>query len=440
MSNLDKEREGISEHVSLPSKSQVMKFEDYHFVPELTRAIHEQGWRRPTDIQYRSITNVLNGEDLLAVAQTGTGKTAAFAIPLIQLIEKQKRVQRRQDGLKCIVLAPTHELVSQLVEVFEGLCKYTTVEVTGLYGGVKYDDQIVDLKNRVDIVVATPGRLFDLMSQGYVIAHRVSRLVLDEADHMLDLGFIHDIRQLVANLPGRQQTLFYSATINEKIKKIAYSLIKQSAIRIQISPKNPIAGNIHHTVAFMEMDDKRFFLERLIREHEEDKVMVFVRTMVRAERVKKAMERVGIASLCLHRDVDQNEREASLDLFKQGVVTVLISTDLSARGIDVDNVRYVVNYDLPEQPENYVHRVGRTGRMRKKGEAVSFCSPDERPLLKEIEEYTGEKIEVLNIEGGDYQETILFSEQHDTDWRKLMELSEELDAKSKKKKVKKKRK
>lgn len=376
----------------------------------------------------------------MAVAQTGTGKTAAFAIPLIQLIEKQKRVQRRQDGLKCIVLAPTHELVSQLVEVFEGLCKYTTVEVTGLYGGVKYDDQIVDLKNRVDIVVATPGRLFDLMSQGYVIAHRVSRLVLDEADHMLDLGFIHDIRQLVANLPGRQQTLFYSATINEKIKKIAYSLIKQSAIRIQISPKNPIAGNIHHTVAFMEMDDKRFFLERLIREHEEDKVMVFVRTMVRAERVKKAMERVGIVSLCIHRDVDQNEREASLDLFKQGVVTVLISTDLSARGIDVDNVRYVVNYDLPEQPENYVHRVGRTGRMRKKGEAVSFCSPDERPLLKEIEEYTDEKIEVLEIDGGDYQETILFSEQHDTDWRKLMELAQELDDKSKKKKVKKKKK
>jgi ATP-dependent RNA helicase RhlE len=162
--------------------------------------------------------------------------------------------------------------------------------------------------------------------------------------------------------------------------------------------------------------------------------------MVRAERVKKAMERVGIVSLCIHRDVDQNEREASLDLFKQGVVTVLISTDLSARGIDVDNVRYVVNYDLPEQPENYVHRVGRTGRMRKKGEAVSFCSPDERPLLKEIEEYTDEKIEVLEIDGGDYQETILFSEQHDTDWRKLMELAQELDDKSKKKKVKKKKK
>lgn len=413
-----------------------MKFSDYHFVPELTRAINEEGWRRPTDIQFKSITNVLNGEDLLAVAQTGTGKTAAFAIPLIELIEKQKRVQRRQDGLKCIVLAPTHELVKQLVEVFESLTKYTSVEVTGLYGGVSYDDQVEDLQNRVDIAIATPGRLFDLISQGYVKTHRVTRLVLDEADHMLDLGFIHDIRQLVANLPKRQQTLFYSATINDHIKKIAYSLIRQSAIRIQISPKDPVANNIHHTVAYIDMDDKRFFLERLIKENEGEKVMVFVRTMVRAERVKAAMERVGIASLCLHREIDQNEREASLDLFKQGVVNVLISTDLSARGIDIENVRYVVNYDIPEQPENYVHRVGRTGRMRKKGQAVSFCSPREKELLLDIEDYTGTKIEKMNIEGEDYKDTVLFSDQHEQDWRKLLELAQELDAKSTRKKKK----
>lgn len=414
-----------------------MKFVDYRFVPELTRAIHELGWRRPTDIQFKSITNVLNGEDLLAVAQTGTGKTAAFAIPIIDLIERQKRVQRRQDGLKCIVLAPTHELVAQLVEVFEELCKYSSVTVTGLYGGVTYDNQIKDLNDRVDIVVATPGRLFDLASQGHVVLHRVNRLILDEADHMLDLGFIHDIRQLVTQLPSRSQTLFYSATINEHIKKIAYSLIKQSAIRIQISPKNPIAGNIHHTVAFIEMDDKRFFLERLIRENPEERVMIFVRTLVRAERVKKALERVDIASLCIHRDIEQKERTATLDLFKEGVITVLICTDLAARGIDIPDVRYVVNYDIPEQPENYIHRVGRTGRMKKKGEAVSFCSAEERSLLREIEEYTGEKIEKLEIDGTDYHETVLFSDQHEQDWRKLVTLAQELEEKSKKKKIKK---
>lgn len=416
-----------------------MKFEKYHFSEGLEKGIAKLGWKRPTDIQFKSITSILEGEDVLAVAQTGTGKTAAYAIPTVEMLEQVNMNQRRKDGLKCIILAPTHELVLQIVEVIEQLCKYTSVSVVGLLGGEKYDGQVDALDNRVDIAVATPGRLFDLISQGYVKTHRIRSLILDEADQMLDLGFIDDIKQLVRMLPTRKQTLFFSATINDYIKKVAYSLVRQSAIRIQISPKNPIAGNIEHSVAFIEMDDKRFFLERLAREHEESKIMVFVRTLVRAERVYKAMERVGVACVLIHRDMEQEERVQNLELFKQGVIKVLISTDVGARGLDIKDVIYVVNYDIPEQVETYVHRIGRTGRIRKKGFAVSFASPHEKPLIKAIETYIGEKIERLEIDQGDYEETILFSEEQGEDWQKLMSLAQELDEKSKKKKNKKKK-
>ncbi len=414
-----------------------MKFESYHFSEGLNKGIRSLDWKRPTDIQFKSITSILEGEDVLAVAQTGTGKTAAYAIPTIEILEQINESQRRKDGLKCIILAPTHELVLQIVDVIESLCRYTSVSVIGLLGGEKYDKQVEALNNRVDIAVATPGRLFDLIHQGHVKTHRIRSLILDEADQMLDLGFINDIRQLVRLLPSRKQTLFFSATINDYIKKVAYSLVKQSAIRIQISPKNPIAGNIEHTVAFMEMDDKRFFLERLIREHEDKKIMVFVRTLVRAERVYKAMERVGLATLLIHREMEQEERVQNLNLFKDGIIKVLISTDVGARGLDIKDIIYVVNYDIPEQVETYVHRIGRTGRIRKKGYAVSFASPHEKTLLREIEAYIGEHIERLSIDQDDYEETILFSEEQGEDWQKLMNLAKDLEAKNKRKKNKK---
>lgn len=413
-----------------------MKFEAYHFTEGLNRGIESLGWRRPTDIQFKSITSILQGEDVLAVAQTGTGKTAAFAIPIIERIERQKWTERRPDGLKCIILTPTHELVLQIVEVFEKLAEHTEVDVVGLIGGEVYDEQVAALNRRVDIAVATPGRLFDLIHQGHVKTHRIQTLVLDEADQMLDLGFIKDIRQLVNLLPERRQTLFFSATIDDYIKKVAYGLVKSSAIRIQISPKNPVAGNILHQVSFMEMDDKRFFLERLIKEHPDQKIIVFVRTLVRAERVQKAMDRVGLATLCIHRDIEQQERQETLDLFKQGIVPVLIATDIAARGIDVPDIYYVVNYDVPEQAETYVHRIGRTGRIKKKGYAITFCAPNEKKLLQEIEAFTGDKIEVMHIDSEDYQDTLLFSDEHGQDWRKLMEMAEELE-KTKKKKRKK---
>jgi ATP-dependent RNA helicase RhlE len=257
--------------------------------------------------------------------------------------------------------------------------------------------------------------------------HGIEILILDEADHMLDLGFIRDINDLMRHLPAKRQTLFFSATINPKIKKLAYSLVSKP-IRIQISPKNPVAKNIEHSVAFVEMDDKRAFLERLIDENPDSKVLVFVRTKVRAERVKKAMERVQITSDTIHSDKEQAERTATMDRFKTGAVKLLIATDISARGIDIPSVDFVVNYDLPEVPENYVHRVGRTGRGTKKGQAVSFCSSEEKDILAEIETFLDKDIMVMDIDKNAYRETLDFTKDSDNNWKKLIRENEKEQA------------
>lgn len=415
----------------------IMKFEDYSISFEIKKNLAKQEFRRPTDIQFKAIPPILKGEDVLAIAQTGTGKTAAFAIPVIHKIQQAKKL-RRPDGIKCLVMAPTHELAQQITEVFKSIAQNTGVKTTSIIGGVEQAPQIEKLQSGVDILVATPGRLFDLVSQGYLMLHRVETLILDEADHMLDLGFIKDINDLMRFLPKKRQTLFFSATINPKIKKLAYSLVNKP-IRIQISPKNPVAKNIEHQVAHIEMDDKRAFLERMVDENPEAKILVFVRTKVRAERVKKAMERVEIESETIHSDKEQKERTTTLDRFKRGYVKLLIATDVSARGIDIPNVDFVVNYDLPEVAENYVHRVGRTGRGKKKGRAVSFCSSEEKAILAEIEEFLDKDIAVLEIEKGDYQETLDFTKDTDYNWKKLM-LENEKELKEIKKKKKKKKK
>ena len=395
-----------------------MKFEDYSISFEIKKNLERQGFRRPTDIQYKAIPPIMKGEDVLAIAQTGTGKTGAFAIPIINKIQRAKK-DKRADGIKCLVMAPTHELAQQITEVFEQLAHKTGVKTTGIIGGVEQAPQIDKLQSGVDILVATPGRLFDLVSQGYINLRRTETLILDEADHMLDLGFIKDINDLIRFLPKKRQTLFFSATINPKIKKLAYSLVSRP-IRIQVSPKNPVAKNIEHKVAFIEMDDKRAFLERLVDENPESKILVFVRTKVRAERVKKAMERVKISSETIHSDKEQKERTTTLDRFKRGYIKLLIATDVSARGIDIPSVDFVVNYDLPEVAENYVHRVGRTGRGTKKGQAISFCSTDEKEVLSEIEEFLGKEIMVLEIERNDYHETLDFTKDTDNNWKKLI--------------------
>ncbi|MDP5170961.1 MAG: DEAD/DEAH box helicase [Bacteroidia bacterium] len=413
-----------------------MKFTDYRIAPELKDNLERLGFNRPTDIQFKSIPHVLQGEDVLAVAQTGTGKTAAFAIPIIHILH-DKKISKRPDGVKALIMAPTHELVIQLTSVFHKLGQQTRVKTFGIFGGVDQMPQIATLNRGVDILVATPGRMFDLVSQGHLDLEQVEILVLDEADHMLALGFLADIQQLTKQLPRRRQTLFFSATIDEEIKKLAYSLVK-NAIRIQISPKDPVAKNITHGVAFIEIDDKRFFLERMIKENEDKKILVFVRTKVRAERVQQAMARAGIVAETIHGDKTQHDRRSVMIRFRSGELKVLIATDLTARGVDIPQVDYVINYDMPEQDENYVHRVGRTGRASHKGQAVSFCSEEEKPILAKIEAFLGHKIEQLGINEAEYQDTILFTEDTDNNWKALMKQAEEKTYKPKKKRSKKK--
>ncbi len=400
-----------------------MRFDDYHISFEIKKNLGKLGFKKPTDIQFKSIPPILKGEDVLAIAQTGTGKTAAFAIPIIDKLHRQKNL-RRNEGIKCLVMVPTRELAQQISEVFEKLSRHTRVKSFCLYGGVEQDTQIARLEKSLDILIATPGRMFDLISQGHLNLARISTLILDEADHMLDLGFIKDIKDIKKKLPKKHQTLFFSATINETIKRLAYSLV-ENPIRIQISPKDPVARNVNHSVAYIEMDDKRFFLERLVNENPDSKILVFVRTKVRAERVFKAMERVGIKSLTIHSGKDQNDRFDVMGQFKSGNVKMLIATDVSARGIDIPNVDYVVNYDLPEQSENYVHRVGRTGRGKQKGYAVTFCSKEEKIILEEIEEFMGKKVTVMEIEKSDYHETLDFTEDTDDNWKALIKENEE---------------
>jgi len=316
-------------------------------------------------------------------------------------------------------MVPTRELALQITEVFQTIGQHTRVKTACVFGGVDQDPQISKLKTGIDILVATPGRMFDLVSQGHILLDRIQILILDEADHMLALGFIKDIRQLIHRLPKHRQTLFFSATINPEIKDLAYSLVV-NPIRIEISPKDPVAKNVTHSVIFIPMDDKRFFLERIIKENPDSKILVFVRTKVRAERVFKAMERIDIKAITIHGDKDQKDRLEVMNQFRNGDVKILIATDVSARGIDIQGVEYVINYDLPDVAENYVHRVGRTGRGDKKGLAVSFCSPEEKPVLDEIETFLDQKIKVVTIDKEDYTATIDFSADNPHDWRALM--------------------
>lgn len=412
-----------------------MKFSEYPLSPEIKQNIEALEYKRPTDIQYKAIPLILKGADILAVAQTGTGKTAAFAIPVLQKLQSFKERQRRKDGIKCLVMVPTRELALQITAVFDELGKNTGVKVYGLLGGVEQDPQIATLTKGVDVLITTPGRMFDLSHQGVLRLERVEILVIDEADQMLGLGFLKDVRDVMRLLPKRRQTLFFSATIDEDIKSLAHSLTQQ-AIRIQISPKDPVSKNVDHSVLFVEMDDKRFFLERILKEQPEGKMLVFVRTKVRAERVQKAMERVGVSSLILHGDVEQSERIATLAAFKADEERLLIATDVSARGIDISNITHVINYDLPTEADQYVHRIGRTGRAKQRGIAYSFCATEEKELLRAIHSYTGYEINILNLDRADYRETLKMAEEDQFGIKELMQATEEALALNKKGKSK----
>jgi ATP-dependent RNA helicase RhlE len=401
-----------------------MKFSDYPLSPEIKKNIEALEYRRPTDIQYKAIPLILKGADVLAVAQTGTGKTAAFAIPVLQKLQSLKERQSRKDGIKCLVMVPTRELALQITKVFQELGKHTGVKSYGLLGGVEQDPQIASLIKGVDVLITTPGRMFDLSHQGVLRLERVEILIIDEADQMLGLGFLKDVKDVLRLLPKRRQTLFFSATIDAEIKSLAHSLTQQ-AVRIQISPKDPVSKNVDHSVLFVEMDDKRFFLERILKEHPEGKMLVFVRTKVRAERVQKAMERVGIPSLILHGDVEQSERIATLAAFKADEERLLIATDVSARGIDISNITHVINYDLPKEADQYIHRIGRTGRAKQRGIAYAFCAPEEKELLRAIHSYTGYEIKILDLDRADYRETLKMAEEDQFGIKELMQATEE---------------
>ena len=410
-----------------------MKFSDYPLSSDLKKNITEMGWRRPTDIQYRAIRPILEGEDVLAIAQTGTGKTAAFAIPVLQRLQTAKEGQWRESGIGCLVMVPTRELALQLTEVFTTLARGTGVNVLGLTGGVEIEPQIAALTKELDLLITTPGRMYDLLGRKLLRLERVRTLVLDEADLMLDLGFIADIRGVIGHLQRKHQTLFFSATIDERIKKLAYSLVR-NPIRIQISPKDPVSKNVEHSVVFIEMDDKRFFLERFVKENPGAKLLVFTRTRVRSERVVRAMDRVGIPTLLLHGELPQAERDAALEAFRNGDTDIMIATDVSARGIDIPDVTHVINYDLPEQADYYVHRVGRTGRGKRRGIAYSFCAPQEHELLRAIEQYTGSDIRVVDLDRSQYQSTLTFTREEGMGLQDLLEEAEALTKRKKRKK------
>jgi len=395
-----------------------MRFEKYKIADPIKRSLAESGFTKPTDIQFKAIPSIMKGEDVLAIAQTGTGKTAAFAIPIVNWMhENQEKLPK--GTVRCLVMVPTRELAVQITEVFQNIAKYTPVKILSMFGGVDQAPQTKGLEQGVDVLITTPGRMFDLRSRGFIDLSQTEILVLDEADHMLALGFIRDIRDTIRNLPRKHQTLFFSATINEEIKDLAYSIVR-NPIRIQVSPKDRVSKNVDHQVAFIEMDDKRFFLERIIKEHETSKFLIFVRTKVRAERVFSAMQRVGVETITMHGDKEQQDRLEVMEKFRSGVVRVLIATDVSSRGIDISGVNYVINYDLPDVAENYVHRVGRTGRGMEKGIAVSFCAPEEKTILDEIQTFLGKPVQVLEIEKDLYKMTLAMTEEPGTNWRKLI--------------------
>ena len=413
-----------------------MKFSQYNINTTLKKNIEGQGFNRPTDIQFKCIKPILDGQDVLAIAQTGTGKTAAFAIPILDLVAADKG---RSRGIYALILAPTHELARQIHQTFLSLGKGMKASAVCVYGGVDQEDQIKQLQSGASILIATPGRMFDLLSQGMIDVAHLKMLVLDEADHMLDLGFIEDIRDLMRKIPLKRQNLFFSATINKEIKKLAYSIVK-NPIRIQISPNNSVAKSIDHGVAFIEMDDKRYFLGSFIQKNEEAKILIFVRTKVRAERVKTAMDRVNIESVTLHGDKSQEEREQAMKSFHIGTIKILITTDVSARGIDVPNVDFVVNYDLPDSSETYIHRVGRTGRAGKRGTAISFCSTEEKHLYDLIETDLMSEIANIPINKADYAATLDLAFESKNDWKALIKANELIIEKNRKQKKFKKKK
>ena len=371
-----------------------MTFQSLNLTPEILKALSEEGYTQPTPIQAKAIPIVLEGRDLLGCAQTGTGKTAAFSIPIIQLLDKVENNSRNRP-IRCLIVTPTRELAIQIGDSIKAYGKYHRLNHTVIFGGVKQHAQTLALQKGIDILVATPGRLLDLMQQKYISLKQIEMFVLDEADRMLDMGFIHDVKKLIAALPQKRQSLFFSATMPPEIVKLANSILSNPA-KVEVAPVSSTAETIKQFLYYVDKGNKNALLLDILKEPKIKTVLVFTRTKHGADKIVKVLIKNDIKAQAIHGNKAQNARQAALANFKAQTTRVLVATDIAARGIDVDELEYVINFDIPNISETYVHRIGRTGRAGNKGTAYSFCDAEEKVDIKNIEKLISMKIPVIN--------------------------------------------
>jgi len=371
-----------------------MSFQNLNVIDPILRALAGEGYTQPTPIQAQAIPVLLSGRDLLGCAQTGTGKTAAFAIPMLQTLHNAGTDGNGPRPIKALVLTPTRELAIQIGESFATYGKHTGVRHTVIFGGVSQHSQTVALRRGVDVLVATPGRLLDLMNQGFVSLRNLQMFVLDEADRMLDMGFIHDVKKVIAKLPAKRQSLFFSATMPPEIGKLAATILRDP-VRVEVTPVSSTAEKVTQAVYLVEKNDKKFLLVHLLNEENIPTALVFTRTKHGADRVAKDLNKSGIAAEAIHGNKSQNARQRALSSFKSKQIRVLVATDIAARGIDIDELSHVINFELPNEPETYVHRIGRTGRAGASGIALSFCDAEERDYLKGINKLIAKTLPVV---------------------------------------------
>ena len=372
-----------------------MTFKELNLIGPLLRAIEQEGYTEPSPIQEQSIPLLINGRDLLGCAQTGTGKTAAFALPILQKLYEQREGNGGKHPLRALVLTPTRELAAQVGESFKTYGRFTGIKTTVIFGGVGQEPQVTALRRGVDVLVATPGRLNDLIGQGLCSLSGISYFVLDEADRMLDMGFIHDVKKIIALLPKERQTLLFSATMPQEIADLADSMLRNPET-VAVTPVSSAVEVIEQSVYLVDKANKRHLLVDLLRDESIVSALVFSRTKHGADRIKKILASAGVAAGAIHGDKSQGARITALADFKEGRTRVLIATDIAARGIDIDQLSHVINYDLPNEPETYVHRIGRTGRAGLGGTAISFCDFDEKAYLKDIEKLIGKTIPIVD--------------------------------------------
>lgn len=371
-----------------------MQFTDLDIIKPIQKALKEEGYIKPTPIQSKSITPLLEGRDLLGCAQTGTGKTAAFAIPIIQQIYNDKKTLKGKRTIKAVILAPTRELAIQIEENFVAYARHTNIKSLVIFGGVSQNPQVKALKEGVDILIATPGRMLDLYNQKFLKLNDVNHFVLDEADSMLDMGMIHDVKRIISHLPKVRQNIFFSATMPKEISKLADSIFK-NPVKVEVAPVSSTTEMVEQNIYFVSKKHKTKLLIELLKNNPKESVLVFSRTKHGANKITKDLISSSISAAAIHGNKSQNARQLALNEFKEGKIRVLVATDIAARGIDIDELPFVINYDLPEVAETYVHRIGRTGRAGRSGRATAFCSMEERDLYKAIEKLINKKIEVV---------------------------------------------